>query len=66
MKEMSTKVKVYKVCLPSYYAWPPGKVILKVCYTEANAEIYVASYPNVFLKPWLTIESEEITVESTD
>lgn len=60
------KITVYKVCVPSYYAWPPGNIILKVCYTKKEAENYVESYPNPFVKLWLTIESDVLRYEDTD
>ena len=59
-------VKVYKVCLPSYYAWPPGKVILKVCYTAEDAQRYIDEYPNPFMKVWLTVEVDTIEYPETD
>lgn len=61
-----TEVKVYKVCVPSYYAWPPGEIILKISYTREDAENYIKEYPNVFLRPWLTIKEEHIDVRETD
>ena len=59
-------IKIYKVCLPSYYAWPDKNVILKVCYTKEEAERFIESYPNMFLKMWLTIEWDVIPIRDTD
>lgn len=63
---MEGNVKIYKVCLPSYYAWPPGNVILKVAYDLESAKKYVENYPNPFLRPWLKIEIEEQYQGDTD
>jgi hypothetical protein len=61
-----SNIKIYKVCLPSYYAWPNRHVILKVTYTKEEAEKFVQSYPHPFLKMWLTIECDVIPVRDTD
>lgn len=63
---MSTSVKVYKVCVPSYYAWPNKSIILNVSYTKEDAEKFIESYPNAFLKMWLTIETDVVSVQETD
>lgn len=63
---MSTNVKVYKVTLPSYYGWPNKNIILNVSYTEEDAKKFIENYPNVFLKVWLKIEIDTITVVDTD
>jgi hypothetical protein len=59
-------VTIYKVTVPSYYAYPSWNVILKVCYTKSDAEKYIDEYPNVFMKPWLTISMETVNIEDTD
>lgn len=59
-------VKIYKVCLPSYYAWPPGNVILTVTYDLESAKKYIEEYPNLFLRPWLKIEVDEQYRGETD
>lgn len=59
-------VKIYKVCLPSYYAYPSSNVILKVCFTEAEAQAYIDTYPNPFLRMWLTIETANVEYKETD
>lgn len=63
---MSTSVKVYKVTLPSYYAWPTKNIILNVSYTEEDAKKFVESYPNLLLRPWLKIEVDIVPVHETD
>jgi len=63
---MLDDVKIYKVCLPSYYAYPSSNVILKVCFTAEEAQAYIDTYPNVFLRMWLTIESQKVEYKDTD
>lgn len=63
---MFIEVKVYKVCLPSYYAWPSKNIILNVSYTKEDADKFVENYPNVFLRAWLKIEVDTVTVRDTD
>lgn len=60
------KIKVYKVVLPSYYAWPNKNIILNVSYSEEDALKFIDSYPNMFLKLWLKIETDTVTVNDTD
>jgi hypothetical protein len=60
------RVRLYKVLMPSLLAWPPGSVILYVCYTRENADIYIASHPNPFLRPFLKVEESEVDVMETD
>lgn len=59
-------VKIFKVTVPSYYAFPTWKVILKLCYTEDDARKYIDTYPNIMLRPWLSVEEEFIDIQETD
>lgn len=63
---MSNTVKIYKVTVPSIYAYPTWKVILNICYSENDARDYIEKYPNLFLKSWLSIETENIIIRDTD
>ena len=60
----TTVVTVYKVNLPAFI-WP-GKVTLKICYTEFAAQQFITDYPNRFLIPFMTVEKEEIICYETD
>lgn len=59
-------VTIYKVTVPSYYAYPSWKVIIKVCYTKEEAERFIENYPNLFLRSWLKIEPESFKYQATD
>lgn len=59
-------VRVYKVCLPSYYAWPSKNIILNVSYSEDDAKKFIKNYPNIFLQSWLKIEIDVVKVPDTD
>lgn len=59
-------IKIYKVTVPSYYAYPSWKVILKLCYSKDDAKKYIDTYPNVIMRPWLSIEEEVVNVQETD
>jgi hypothetical protein len=61
-----TQVTLYKVCLPSLVAWPPGMVTLKVAFSEEEAELYIASYPNIFLRPFMKVLKQELSIQETD
>jgi hypothetical protein len=50
---------VYKVMLPTWVLWP-GKVTLNISYTYQAAQQFIEDYPNKFLTPWMTIETQEI------
>lgn len=63
---MSNTVKIYKVTVPSIYAYPTWNIILKICYSEKDAKDYISSYPNPFIKSWLSIEVENISIQETD
>ncbi len=60
------KVKIFKVVIPSYLAWPPGNVILQISFLQDDAEKYIAAYPNVFLRTLMTVQSEDMDVHATD
>lgn len=62
----TNSIKVYKVCLPSYYAWPSKNIILTVTYTEEDANKFILNYPNVFLRAWLKIEIDNVPIRETD
>lgn len=59
-------VRVHKVCVPSYYAWPSNKIILYVCYSKEEAERFIENHPNQFLKLWMTIEWDVLAIRETD
>jgi len=60
------KATIYKVNMPSIYAWPPGNVTLASFFLEADALDYINSYPNMLLRPFLMIDREDITFHETD
>ena len=53
-------VIMYKVCVPSMFAWPVTNVTIKVFFTKKAAEDFIDNYPNPFLKPLLTIYPEDV------
>lgn len=53
-------ITMYKVCVPSMFAWPVANVTIKVFFTKKAAEDFIKTYPNPFLKPLLTIYPEEV------
>lgn len=59
-------IKIYKVTLPSWYAYPSWRVILKLCYSKEDAKKYIDSYPNIFMRVWLNVEEEYIDIQETD
>jgi hypothetical protein len=63
--EMNT-VRIYKICMPYYFTYPPGEVIIKVCFTKESAEKYIEDCQNAFIKQFLTIETEDYTYGETD
>jgi len=66
-KETSeSKIIIFKVMIPSWIAWPPGKVIMKVCYSRESAESYISTYPNPLLSALMTIEDEYVYVTESD
>lgn len=59
-------ITIYKVCIPSAIAWPDWKVTLKVFFTKEHAEKYVEDYPNILIRPFLSVEEENIRHYETD
>lgn len=57
---------IFKVMIPSWIAWPPGKVTMQVCHTRAAAERYIKTYPNTLLSLLMTVEEEKIQVRNSD
>lgn len=53
-------ITMYKVCVPSMFAWPVTNVMIRMFFTKKAAEEFVDSYPNPFLKPLLAIFPEEV------
>lgn len=60
------KVKMYKVCVPSYLAYPTWKATIEICYTEEKAREYIKNYPNLLIQPLLFIEEYEVETPETD
>jgi len=60
------KVKIFKVVIPSYLAWPPGNIILHISFLQDDAEKYIAAYPNVFLRTLMTVQPEDMECSETD
>jgi len=60
----TTIVTIYKVTLPAFI-WP-GKVTLKIAYTEFAAQQFITDYPNRWIIPWMQVEKEEVIVYDTD
>jgi len=53
-------VTMYKVCVPSMFAWPVTNVTIKTFFTKKAAEDFIEEYPNPFLKPLLVIYPEDV------
>ena len=67
-KEETDKMEfgIYKVCLPSFLAYPTWETILKICYTKEETEKYIETYPNPFFKSFLSVKYEKLTYNPTD
>jgi hypothetical protein len=65
-EEPDHKVKIYKVCIPSFLAYPSWKASLEIYYTREEAEKYIQNYPNIMIASFLSIVEEEIRCYGTD
>lgn len=59
-------IKTYQVVISSLIGWPTGEVILHIAYNEPDAQTYIDSYPNLFMRPYLKIKPVTMRVEDTD
>jgi len=57
---------IYKVCVPSMFAWPVNNVTLKTFFSKGAAEKYIDEYPNALVKPFLFISMENVEYTETD
>jgi hypothetical protein len=69
-RKRKMKVSLYKVTIPSWaVTWFPyslNHICLNVSFLREDAEKYIEEYPNLFLRPLLSIEPTTVDIQETD